>query len=78
MKQKDFKKYDNYNLCEIRNNLIAQSINKLPIEIKNFVNKTNPIVGNEYTRIMRCISLIDHEIIDRFLLEHELTKINEL
>jgi hypothetical protein len=67
MKQSDFSKFNDGELYIIRNNLITYKTQKLPKEIQEYINPDTLLIGNLHTRIMRCISLIDHEIVDRFV-----------
>lgn len=71
MKQKDFKEFNDDILYLIRQNLLKQNYKDLPIKVLKYINTPNPHIGSITTRAMRCVSLIDHEIVNRFLLKHE-------
>ena len=69
MKQNDFKQYSDYKLYLIRKNLILHkfSSDEIPESIKSYVNDSKIVVGSSHTRAMRCVSLIDNEIVSRFV-----------
>jgi predicted lipid carrier protein YhbT len=67
IKKESFLKYTNEELRAIRNNLAEMNINALPRQLQDFIHTENPIVGNLQTRINRCISTLDREIIARFM-----------
>ncbi len=70
MKKELFKKYTDQELRSIRLQLMG-SYNtihvSLPNEIKTYVEGKNALVGNQQTRVTRCIKLLDQECITRFL-----------
>ncbi len=60
------------NLKLLRNNLCDSYRNQtliadMPSDVKDYILKDNPSVGNTYTRISRCITLIDMVIVNRFM-----------
>jgi len=70
MKQIFFEKFSDNEIRTIRMLLIESYdvINvKLPEDIKVFLNRENNQIGNLFTRINRCLSLIDRECVRRFL-----------
>ncbi len=67
MKQEDFKDYTDNELRQFRHNLLHPvKLEYIPDNIKDYILKDNPTIGNKETRINRCITLIDKEAIMRF------------
>jgi hypothetical protein len=67
IKKESFFEYTNDQLREIRNNLAEHNIDALPEKLRIFIGTENPIVGNTQTRINRCVSTLDREIVARFI-----------
>jgi hypothetical protein len=66
------KDYTDNELRETRNNLYyaltnIKLVDKLPKPLKTYINTENPHGGNESTMIVRCISILDREIVNRFV-----------
>lgn len=69
MKQKDFEGFTSDELRDTRNYLTGSYLEVhqgLSEEIKTFIT-TEREIGNNFTRIGRCINLIDREIVKRFI-----------
>jgi hypothetical protein len=72
MKAVNFNHYSNSKIREVSiklRYLNPENDKTLPVEIFNFLNKENAQVGNVSTRISRCISLLNQQIISRFMNE---------
>ena len=70
MKVVDFNDYSDSLIKEVSiklRNLNPEDDKSLPDEIFNYLNKDNPQVGNVQTRTLRCINLLNQQIISRFL-----------
>lgn len=70
MKVIDFNNYSDSQIKEVSlklRQLNPEDDKTLPSEIYDYLNKENPQVGNIQTRTLRCISLLNNQIISRFL-----------
>ena len=70
MKQVFFEKFSDKQLRMLRiqlNDSFIKVNENLPDEIKTYINKENQSYGNVMTRTNRCITIIDHECVRRFL-----------
>lgn len=72
IKIETYKNYTDNELRVSRNNLYYaltddKFIDKLDKKLQSYINTENPQGGNKSTRIGRCISLLDREIIHRFV-----------
>ena len=70
MKIENFKKYTIDVLIEIRRHLVncyksEENIPHLPVDIFTYLNKEYADTGNLYTRIGRCITLVDMELANK-------------
>lgn len=67
MKIENFNNESDDRLRQIRHNLIINNIEELPQCVGKYITTDNPQIGDEYTRTIRCIHLIDKEIVRRFI-----------
>lgn len=67
MKVSSFNEYSDDEIRDIRLKLISKNIEELPENIKKYVEAENVQIGNQITRINRCVALIDKLIVQRFI-----------
>ena len=70
MKVVDFNDYSDSQIKELRIKLSNPNPEKdkmLPPKIFEFLNKETPQIGNVQTRVVRCINLLNQQIVSRFL-----------
>ena len=67
MKINDLKNYNNQELRNIKKLLDYDILDLLPEKIKDFILTENPLTGNVITRTIRIKTLINQEIVIRFM-----------
>jgi hypothetical protein len=67
MKSEDIKFYTDDELRSIKNNIACKKYGDLPYKLGNYILTENPQIGTEFTRALRINSLIDVEIVKRFM-----------
>lgn len=72
IKNETYNSFSNQELRDIRNKLVEvyrtpEKSSELPEVLRNHIDTDNPLVGNRYTRIGRCVSVLDIVIINRFM-----------
>lgn len=66
MKVSYFEQFSDDEIRDIRNNLVSKNLVDLPEKLKDYVEIENVQIGNQITRINRCITLLDKSIVYRF------------
>ena len=66
MKVSYFEQFSDDEIRVIRNNLVSKNLVDLPEKLKDYVEIENVQIGNQITRINRCITLLDKSIVYRF------------